>query len=139
MRILAALLLCVAAPATAAFAAEAKCNIPEETPVECKSETQQGLDQCYRDRFDHSEETLDEAYYTVMDRFQGQRDVLELAKEAWKVHRNGECLVSASKSATGSVYSTDLYQCKIRYNQAQKRRLEKDFLNCEEGEAPRPK
>ncbi len=79
---------------------------------------------------------MDDAYNTVMDKFQGERDVLELAKEAWKVNRNGECLFSASTSATGSVYPTVLYQCKIKYNRAQQRRLEKNFLNCKEGDAP---
>jgi uncharacterized protein YecT (DUF1311 family) len=134
VRILAAFLLCVVATATAAFAAEAQCNTPEKTlfAIDCKLETQQGLDQCYRKEFDHSEEALDEAYDSVMDRFQGERDVLELAKEAWKVNRNAECLFIASKYVSGSIYPTVLDECKIRHNRAQECRLKNHFLNCKE-------
>jgi uncharacterized protein YecT (DUF1311 family) len=136
MRILAVYLLCVGAPATAAFAAEVRCNTPEETPpgIECKAESQQGLDQCYQEAFERSEKSLDEAYNTVADRLQGQRDVLELAKEAWKVHRNAECLFSSSKYFSGSVYPTILYECKVRHNRAQECRLKNHFMNCKEGE-----
>lgn len=136
MRVRSVFLLFAFAPATAAFAAEVRCNTPEETPpgIECKPQPQQSLNQCYRDAFDNSEKALDEAYYTVMDRFQGQRDTLELAKETWKVHRDAECLFSSSEYETGSEYPTILYECKARYNRAQECRLKNHFMNCKGGE-----
>jgi uncharacterized protein YecT (DUF1311 family) len=138
MRIFAAFLLCVAVPATAAFSQE--CSIPEKTPFaeECsKRETQQGLNQCYREALDHSEQTLDEAYRTVVNRLQEMPDAvlaLELAKESWKVHRDAECLFSASGNVGGSMYPMILDECKGRHNLAQECRLQKHFLNCKEGD-----
>ena len=102
MRIFAAFLLCVAAPATAAFAEE--CNTSEKTPFaeECsKHETQQGLDQCYREAWGHSEQALGETYNTVVNRLQERPDAvlaLELEKESLEgPSRRGMFVLSVGK------------------------------------------
>ena len=71
----------------------------------------------------HSEQALDEAYKTVVNRLQERSDAvlpLELAKESWKVHRDAECLFSASGNVGGSKYPMILDECKGSYNLARR-------------------
>jgi len=129
MRILAAFLLCVALPTRAALAEE--CN---------RLEKQQDLNQCYAKELRHSEQALDEAYKTIVDRLEGRPDAamaLELAEEAWKVYRDAECLFSASGSVGGSVYPMLLSECKDELTRARLARLNA-YLQCKEGDIACP-
>ena len=129
MRILAAFLLCVALPTRAALAEE--CN---------RLEKQQDLNQCYAKELRHSEQAVDEAYKTIVDRLEGRPDAamaLELAEEAWKVYRDAECLFSASGSVGGSVYPMLLSECKDELTRARLARLNA-YLQCKEGDIACP-
>lgn len=124
MRILAAFLLCVALPTTGPLAEG--CN---------RLEKQQDLNQCYLKELRHSEQSLDEAYKTIVDRLESRPEAamaLDLAEEAWKVYRDAECLFSASGSVGGSVYPMLLSECKDELTRARLARLN-DYLRCKEG------
>ena len=124
MRILAAFLLCIALPTTAALAED--CN---------RLEKQQDLNQCYSNELRHSEQVLDEAYKTIVNRLEGRPDAamaLELAEEAWKLYRDAECLFSAFGSAGGSAYPMALSECKDELTRARLTKLN-TYLHCKEG------
>ena len=129
MRVSAALLLCLTLPMSAALAQE--CN---------KLEKQQELNECSSKQLRHSEQALSEAYRTILDRLQDRPDAvqsLELAQEAWRVHRDAECLFSASGSAGGSAYPMILDQCKDEITRARAARLNA-YLHCKEGDLACP-
>jgi len=129
MRIFAAFLLCVALPTTAAFAEE--CN---------RLEKQQDLNQCFSKQLRDSEQTLGEAYKTIVDRLEDRPDAvmaLELAEEAWNVYRDAECLFSASGSVGGSAYPMVLDECKEELTRARAARLNA-YSHCKEGDLACP-
>jgi len=120
------------------FALVALAMLGVATPglaLDCKDQTQSGLNQCADASYQKADAALNGAYKQILHRLKDDAATTKLlaqAQKAWIAWRDAECTFAASASVGGSIYPMEVSICL----EAQTKKRTQDlggYLKCEEG------
>ena len=108
--------------------------------MDCKDQTQMGLNQCAAVSYEKADEALNKAYKEVLLRLKDRGDaagLLAKAQKSWLAFRDSECAFSSSGVSGGSIYPMIHAICLETLTRERTKQL-RNYLHCEEGDLSCP-
>jgi len=108
--------------------------------MDCKDQTQMGLNQCAAVSYEKADEALNKAYKEALLRLKDRGDaagLLAKAQKSWLAFRDSECAFSSSGVSGGSIYPMIHAICLETLTRERTKQL-RNYLHCEEGDLSCP-
>jgi len=86
------------------------------------------MDKCLESEFNVANQRLDLAYKHYLEIYSDkQRELLQIAQEAWNRYRDAQCEASAATFSGGTMESTEFIACKLKLTQERLEELKRTY------------